>query len=137
MASRGMIVRMLPQPTGLRGRALLLAYRAGVDAAIDELDRLGLIDTSALGVIGFSAMGNVVQDLITFSRHRFAAATIADSWAFSLFGYVTYGSMDEAEGFMRSRPWGSDLATWVERSEERRVGKECVSTCRFGWAPDT
>src|SRR3546814_12116579 len=21
------------------------------------------------------------------------------------------------------------------RSEERRVGKECVSTCRFGWAP--
>src|SRR3546814_12083251 len=22
------------------------------------------------------------------------------------------------------------------RSEERRVGKECVSTCRYGWAPD-
>src|SRR3546814_657209 len=22
------------------------------------------------------------------------------------------------------------------RSEERRVGTECVSTCRFGWAPD-
>src|SRR3546814_15347726 len=24
----------------------------------------------------------------------------------------------------------------VERSEERRVGKECVSTCRSRWAPD-
>src|SRR3546814_19978635 len=23
-----------------------------------------------------------------------------------------------------------------ERSEERRVGKECVSTCRSGWSPD-
>src|SRR3546814_20875426 len=23
----------------------------------------------------------------------------------------------------------------VSRSEERRVGKECVSTCRFRWAP--
>src|SRR3546814_12270850 len=23
----------------------------------------------------------------------------------------------------------------VERSEERRVGKECVSTCRFRWSP--
>src|SRR3546814_13353148 len=23
------------------------------------------------------------------------------------------------------------------RSEERRVGKECVSTCRSRWAPDT
>src|SRR3546814_18690287 len=68
-------------------------------------------------------MGNVVQDLITFSRHRFAAATIADSWAFSLFGYVTYGSMDEAEGFMRSRPWGSDLATWVEREPSLHTDK--------------
>src|SRR3546814_18254058 len=24
-----------------------------------------------------------------------------------------------------------------DRSEERRVGKECVSTCRTGWAPYT
>src|SRR3546814_11311155 len=23
-----------------------------------------------------------------------------------------------------------------ERSEERRVGKVCVSTCEFGWGPD-
>src|SRR3546814_15679988 len=23
----------------------------------------------------------------------------------------------------------------LERSEERRVGKECVSTCRSGWSP--
>src|SRR3546814_19062467 len=25
--------------------------------------------------------------------------------------------------------------TWEERSEERRVGKECVSTCRSRWSP--
>src|SRR3546814_14042109 len=25
----------------------------------------------------------------------------------------------------------------VKRSEERRVGKECVSTCRSRWAPDS
>src|SRR3546814_16348204 len=24
----------------------------------------------------------------------------------------------------------------VRRSEERRVGKECVSTCRYRWSPD-
>src|SRR3546814_14751538 len=24
---------------------------------------------------------------------------------------------------------------WKERSEERRVGKECVSTCRSRWSP--
>src|SRR3546814_19504485 len=26
--------------------------------------------------------------------------------------------------------------TAAERSEERRVGKECVSTCRSRWSPD-
>src|SRR3546814_18051886 len=25
---------------------------------------------------------------------------------------------------------------WATRSEERRVGKECVSTCRSRWSPD-
>src|SRR3546814_3959883 len=29
----------------------------------------------------------------------------------------------------RSSPWGES------RSEERRVGKECVSTCRSRWSP--
>src|SRR3546814_1748916 len=27
------------------------------------------------------------------------------------------------------------LSYWRMRSEERRVGKECVSTCRSRWAP--
>src|SRR3546814_19437837 len=27
------------------------------------------------------------------------------------------------------------LGTSIERSEERRVGKECVSTCRSRWSP--
>src|SRR3546814_13370942 len=33
----------------------------------------------------------------------------------------------------------TDIAVWnklpPERSEERRVGKECVSTCRSRWSP--
>src|SRR3546814_3808218 len=30
---------------------------------------------------------------------------------------------------------GKPLRVQAERSEERRVGKECVSTCRSRWAP--
>src|SRR3546814_12029970 len=30
---------------------------------------------------------------------------------------------------------GIDLARFPHRSEERRVGKECVSTCRSRWSP--
>src|SRR3546814_5267835 len=28
-----------------------------------------------------------------------------------------------------------DIARAIDRSEERRVGKECVSTCRSRWSP--
>src|SRR3546814_16196472 len=31
-------------------------------------------------------------------------------------------------------PVGGDTM-WANRSEERRVGKECVSTCRSRWSP--
>src|SRR3546814_20046491 len=27
------------------------------------------------------------------------------------------------------------VAARIQRSEERRVGKECVSTCRYRWSP--
>src|SRR3546814_14600633 len=30
---------------------------------------------------------------------------------------------------------GPDLYLFAQRSEERRVGKECVSTCRSRWSP--
>src|SRR3546814_9199846 len=32
-------------------------------------------------------------------------------------------------------PFSSSSATELRRSEERRVGKECVSTCRSRWSP--
>src|SRR3546814_12834996 len=32
--------------------------------------------------------------------------------------------------------YGQGKRTTRERSEERRVGKECVSTCRSRWSPD-
>src|SRR3546814_19733294 len=39
-------------------------------------------------------------------------------------------------GVRRSAIRGA-MAHFGMRSEERRVGKECVSTCRFRWAPYT
>src|SRR3546814_18579665 len=42
---------------------------------------------------------------------------------------VNYWTGEECRAFER------EFAAWSERSEERRVGKECVSTCRFRWSP--
>src|SRR3546814_16394144 len=47
--------------------------------------------------------------------------------------------LDDARGFLREAEQqdieltGHDIAG-IARSEERRVGKECVSTCRSRWA---
>src|SRR3546814_19327593 len=38
-------------------------------------------------------------------------------------------------GFFKRERGATEKETLVSRSEERRVGKECVSTCRSRWSP--
>src|SRR3546814_885675 len=63
-------------------------------------------------------------------RKRFFAAGTAA--AFLLGGLYLAGADDSPDGSARAAP-----ATTARpaRSEERRVGKECVSTCRSRWSP--
>src|SRR3546814_15064691 len=55
------------------------------------------------------------------------AATLASEAIFE-----AYWSDDRADMFYHS---SSYTANPIARSEERRVGKECVSTCRSRWSP--
>src|SRR3546814_7276815 len=41
----------------------------------------------------------------------------------------------EREWLLRRGSRVEAVASYLERSEERRVGKECVSTCRSRWSP--
>src|SRR3546814_20615245 len=47
-------------------------------------------------------------------------------------------STKESEGFIKGIRWrgtvNSSQSTEMQRSEERRVGKECVSTCSSRWS---
>src|SRR3546814_20001414 len=43
-----------------------------------------------------------------------------------------HGRHEEAQ---RVRTERVDQTERIDRSEERRVGKECVSTCRYRWSP--
>src|SRR3546814_21140742 len=42
-----------------------------------------------------------------------------------------FNEVDECAGLDALLTW----ELWNQRSEERRVGKECVSTCRSWWSP--
>src|SRR3546814_12234218 len=74
-------------------------------------DRVGAITNSGMA-INFGMTGVLIALLLAFDRP-----------ALSLF----LGSGSDAIEVARHIQW---LAT---RSEERRVGKECVSTCRSRW----
>src|SRR3546814_17547634 len=50
--------------------------------------------------------------------------------------YISQSRLNYKPGFRAKEfYWHSDFETW--RSEERRVGKACVRTCRSRWSPYT
>src|SRR3546814_16461600 len=79
---------------------------------LGHADSIAELDSAALG----KACGNDILGEIT---------------AYIRGGTVNLGRVlaRKSAAAMRSR---ADLG--VDRSEERRVGKECVSTCRFRWS---
>src|SRR3546814_13887936 len=75
-------------------------------------------------IVGYDLRGDTLT--AKFLSPEILAAAIA---AGQLAGEVTEGSFGLD---VRLTGSGTEIA---ERSEERRVGKECVSTCRSRWSP--
>src|SRR3546814_13487303 len=68
-----------------------------------------------------------------FDLGEFKGATVAD-----LFGDDRYFADADAFWTAQNEAIAARRAAYLEegwRSEERRVGKECVSTCRSRWSP--
>src|SRR3546814_13962279 len=94
------------------------AVRGG--AEFDLVGRLALEQPREVGgEVHRLALGEVEQD------RRYVAAVRAEVDAID----------DVRLVFARRKP--RRLAVGGDRSEERRVGKECVSTCRSRWSPYT
>src|SRR3546814_18353021 len=90
----------------------------------------------------YATMGEFVAWIIGWDlilEYLFAASTVAVSWS----GYVVSLLKDlglHLPANIASAPYTYNSATGEltptgGRSEERRVGKECDSTCRSRWSP--
>src|SRR3546814_16681344 len=101
---------------GIGNRDLLLE-RLGKDCESAEMAQVAL-EASLRGA-------TLTRQLLAFSRRQPLEPKVFDMNVL----------VDDTVGLLR-RTLGEQLEiAMVLRSEERRVGKECVSTCRSRWSP--
>jgi len=109
-------------------RGAVAAFMEGVQGAIDALVKLGLVDRERVGILGWSATGERVLNLVTFSNTPIRAATLLDGDANTLFSLtVTYGRdglYSKKEGLNEARPFGESLAKWVRNDPAMHT--DCV-----------
>jgi dipeptidyl aminopeptidase/acylaminoacyl peptidase len=106
-----------------------LVFNEGVRGAVKALVKEGRVDPARVGVIGWSATGEKVLNLLTFSDLPIRAATIADGDANTLFSYtLTYGFSDYTWGHKemvnRGIPARPNLAGWVQTDPS--MNTDCI-----------
>ena len=101
----------------------------GVRSAVDALVAAGIVDRDRVGIMGWSATGEDVLNLVTFSGLPIRAATLLDGDANTLFSLtVTYGAADSIwsrkERANRGLPFGVGRPNWIR--SDPSLHTECV-----------
>jgi len=131
----GLLVLAMPwRPAGAppRGeRDAVQVFMDGVRGAVETLASEGVIDPARVGIIGWSATGERVLNLVTFSDLPLQAATLADGDANTLFSVaVTYGGGDNLwarkERINDGLPFGPSLDRWIR--SDPSLHTDCVRT---------
>ncbi len=97
-----------------------LAY----EAAIDHLDREGVIDRGQVGISGFSRTVCFVAYMLTHTSHPIKAAALTDGIDCGYFQHIAYdGGPDDDDLNGGQEPFGSGIDTWVRESPSFRLDK--------------
>ena len=116
------------EPSG--EHAAIDAFNEGVKGAIDALVAAGLVDPKRIGIMGWSATGERVLNLLTFSDAPIRAATMLDGDANTLFSMtITYavkdGIQNRKEATNEGGPYGESLARWVRNDPSLHT--DCIT----------
>jgi len=85
----------------------------GYQAAVKQLDTLGLIDPQRVGIIGFSRTCWYVETALIDYPHLFTAASITDGVDQSYMQYLLFNQR-EGEQIYGTSPFGHGLEAWAE-----------------------
>lgn len=132
LAAAGMVVLQVPDceilETSSEGRCEV----AGYAAAIEALQASGLVDSRAVGIIGFSRSVYYVMEALTDTRLAFSAASITDGVNVGYWQYLEgldllqNHMVHEFDAMIGERPFGAGLRKWVQDSPEFNL--QAVST---------
>lgn len=118
----GILVLALPwrssekTPTDEHGS--ILEFSDGVRGAIDALVSQGLVDRDRIGIVGWSATGVRVLNLVTFTDAPIRAASMIDGDSNTLFSMtITYAVRDGIQATKESAneglPFGDSWERWI------------------------
>lgn len=96
------------------------------DTAVKALDEEGLVDSSRVGIIGFSRTGWYTEFILAHSAIHYHAATVADNVHFSLGEYWLRHDVDTIKSFevtYGGPPYGSTLKNWLAGSVSFNLDK--------------
>jgi dipeptidyl aminopeptidase/acylaminoacyl peptidase len=110
-------------------RRAVQAFIDGVRGAVDALVAEGLVDPARVGIMGWSATGERVLNLVTFSGLPIRAASLLDGDANTLFAMsVTYGASDaiwiRTQRINDGLPFGQTLRRWMHNDPSLHT--DCV-----------
>ena len=99
-------------------RGQITAFSEGVRGAIEALVAEGWVDRERVGIMGWSATGERVLNLVTFTDTPIRAATLLDGDANTLFSMtITYAVMDgiqaRKERVNEGGPFGASRERWI------------------------
>jgi len=111
------------------GHGAIQVFNEGVRSAVDSLVKQGKVDPARVGIIGWSATGERVLNLLAFGKVPIRAATMADGDTNTLFSIpVLYGYFDRMweriEKFNEGMPFGDTLAAWVRN--DPNLHTDCI-----------
>jgi dipeptidyl aminopeptidase/acylaminoacyl peptidase len=97
---------------------------AGYEAAVQKLAAEGHIDSTQVGITGFSRTCYYVMEALTTSQLHFKAASITDGINGGYLQYITAAAsgddpyLRDAEGLNGGRPFGDGLEQWLQHAPE-------------------
>jgi dipeptidyl aminopeptidase/acylaminoacyl peptidase len=124
---------------------------SGYQAAVEELDRQGLIDPDRVGMVGFSRTCFYVMSALSSSPLKIRAASITDGMMVDYPQYLDSvdfnsdnGLANEYDAMIGAKPFGEGLHRWLDKSPLFNIEKvaaplmvvaEGRSSLLFMWAP--